>query len=117
MENGVFFFYPKVDNEGKPKKQWRNRCVIAAIVNDEDKTLSFGVSICSTKDIFSKREGRTKALGRAKYHIPLLVKMLDDRPITTQFVEHAKMLESVIDSQIVGENKRENKKPKEAVMA
>lgn len=117
MEKGVFFFYPKVDNENKPKKQRRSRCVIAAIVNDENKTLSFGASICSTRDIFSKRAGRTKALGRAKYHIPLLVVKLDERPVTTLFVEKAKELEQTINSRIIGENKQINKTKKEAVIA
>lgn len=112
MGNGVFFFYPKVDNENKPKKQWRNRCVIAAIVDDVNHTLSYGVSMCSTKDAFCKKEGRVKALGRAKYHIPMWKKMLDDRAITTQFVEHAKLLESILTSQLIGENIKQNKTSK-----
>lgn len=105
-----YFFYPKPDNAGKSKKQIKSRSVIAAIYNKESNTLSFGIAICSKKDVFIKKVGRVKALGRAKYHIPILCKLINkEEPLITQFIDNAKVIERVANSKFVGENKLTNK--------
>lgn len=48
------------------KKKSTPRVTICSIYDDEKNTLSFGVSRCSTKDIFNKEIGKKLALNRAE---------------------------------------------------
>lgn len=106
------FFYPKSDKADKEvsKKLRKSRSCIAAIYNKESNSLSFGMSICSKKDVFVKKVGRVKAIGRAKYSIPILTKYpIKEKPLVTQFLEACVVLERVMTSQGIGENKMRNK--------
>lgn len=47
-------------------KQPKRRVTIAGIVDNQSNVLSIGIAQCSHKDIFTKRVGRLKSLGRAK---------------------------------------------------
>ena len=48
------------------KKKSTPRVTICSIYDSDKSTLSFGVSRCSTKDIFNKKLGRKLALERAE---------------------------------------------------
>jgi hypothetical protein len=76
---GTIFFHTKPERN-------KRRATFAGIV--EGKTISIGVSVCSTKDNFQKKLGRTIAEGRARKN-PTCELHFDDFPIKT-FLEFAK---------------------------
>lgn len=112
-----YFFYPKPKTleeiaklTSRDKKKIKGRSTVAAIYNSEDNSLSFGLAICSKKDVFIKEVGRIKAIGRARHNTPILRKHLDkkDKPITI-FIEAAKMLEKVSSADSLHKNEKLNK--------
>jgi len=48
------------------------------LVNDKDEVLGRGISICSARDVYRKREGKNKAMGRA---IRAIVRQENSEPI------------------------------------
>jgi len=63
------------------KKKSVPRVTICSIYDSEKKTLSFGVSRCSTKDVFNKEVGKKLALARA-----------ENNPIDVMYIENKAQL-------------------------
>ena len=44
----------------------KKRATVVGIVNEKESTIDIGVAVCSTRDVFRKRMGKTIAEGRAQ---------------------------------------------------
>lgn len=95
--NNELYFYP-VSVGGARRK------TIAGFIDDENRVLRIAKSECSSKDQFTKKKGRSIAMGRARCTHPIsqeqidkgfgqLVVPLDSRTTpVAQFIELAKTL-------------------------
>ena len=61
--SGKIVFIPDKRVQSKAKRV--HRITVASVYDDVNNTLSFGVSVCSPKDVFSKFKGRELAYIRA----------------------------------------------------
>ena len=89
-ENGEPVFYPT-----KGKLSPLSRVTICGLLNTETNVLSFGASVCSAKDRFEKKIGRTLAEDRAQ-NSPLAKVAVTKSNIGNVFIETALALESRI---------------------
>lgn len=62
-DNGNVIFIPDKIMPGKLEKL--HRITVASVYDKKNNTLSFGVAICSPRDLFSKKIGRELAYSRA----------------------------------------------------
>lgn len=89
MNEKVKYFHKR--GTGKNKSY-----TIASVYDEENKVLLIGKSICSPKDTFKKKIGRTISYGRAIKN-PLFILNMVDSPY---FEENVQLLFSIFDLEI-----------------
>lgn len=73
------------------KVTYSERHTIAALYDDETKTIKFGLATCSTKDRFQKSIGRDLALARAEFNPFYVITDIDENCSKQEFT--AKIME------------------------
>lgn len=71
-----------IDHTKNPIVKNVPRVTVASVLDSENNVLSFGVSVCSEKDVFSKEIGRGLALDRALNNPCLKVAVLKKTKIS-----------------------------------
>ena len=72
------------------------RVTICGIFNPDDNTISFGVSRCSTKDVFVKSTGKELSYTRAKDTPYKVVKVRRGEKISDRFIENCLEIEEEV---------------------
>lgn len=95
MENKPLFFYSTVKVKHK-EQEIERRVAYAGIV--KDTYIHIGEAVCSEKDQFCKKLGRTIALGRANKHplVKLDLSDRDDTKVGNIFVNFCKNLNKLV---------------------
>ena len=68
------------------------RVTVCGVINKADNTLSIGAARCSKKTSYLKKLGRTISQGRANSKPIATIQLVDNQPISEQFVPVAKEL-------------------------
>lgn len=87
---GNIVYVPDKKNMQKAKRV--HRVIVASVYDNIENTLSFGVAICSPKDVFFKFKGRKLAYARALNNPNKKVRLLNRKNIRKSSIKYANEL-------------------------
>jgi hypothetical protein len=94
LKNKVYNNQGEVVNNNLRKLSYK-RAVVSAIYDEKENTLTFGVSLCSKKDQFVRKEGRQIANTRCVSNALMKIELdenLSMKDINKAFVQQAKSI-------------------------
>ena len=89
-DSGNIVYVPDKKNQQKAKRI--HRIIVASVYDNQSNSLSFGVAICSPRDVFSKYIGRKLAFARALHDPKKKVVLKNRRNIRKSSVKYANEL-------------------------
>ena len=92
----IFAYYYVFDLITNKKIKPIPRVTICGIFNPDDNTISFGVSRCSTKDVFVKSTGKELSYARAKDTPYKVIKVRGGDKISDRFIDSCLEIEEEV---------------------
>lgn len=81
----------RLSNQGKFP-----RVSICGIYNDEEHTMTYGVALCSSKDVFKKDMGRELSRKRAQEKPYCVINTRGYKSVSEAFIENARKIEQEV---------------------
>ena len=83
--NNTYYYHTKRNDNGR-------RGTFAGIVDSDSNTIKIGLSVCSAKDQFQKRIGRTISENRAEQQPITIIPLISETPVGLVFRKAATIL-------------------------